>query len=336
MIITASTNGCALNTNINSGGGTDDTVALQTLIDTINADYIANGTPGTLILDGYARLSKNPNNAAPAGLVLKSGVTIDATNGGVFLTANSNCAMLTSVLTGQTISNYDIGIIGGIWNGNGLHQDRWENANSDSPNMWVTGIWLGSTQGLILGGTITIKNSKTFALVLSHIYGGGAANTGHNLITYWDDVTPGYNNQDGIHFWGTIEGFIFDSLTSNGDDDVLGLNTTENITYGDTRRGSTGGHIQDVTIKQLVFGYNGVYPLRGLRLGDAGNEDQTENWLQDITIKNVTGGIGQTYGSNADIWQTYGAVPLNLYIMASYNDSNGSMGDFYVENVYIH
>src|SRR5512139_1795240 len=206
---------CALDTNIDTGGGTDDTTCLQGLIDSI---YAAGG--GTLYLDGYARITNT--------LVLKSNVTIDATGGGVFLTANTNKPMLTTVLSGATKSNDDVAITGGTWNGNATNQARWENNSDVSPNVWVVGIWLGSTDGITLTN-VTIKNSRTFALVLSHSSNITITNYTANW-TVFPDVEGGCN-QDCMHVWGTVENLTVNGITSNGDDDVVALNTTENLTY---------------------------------------------------------------------------------------------------------
>lgn len=256
-ILYASQQGCALNSNIDTGGGTDDTRCLQAIIDQIAARP---GTyKGTLVIDGVALIS-NINEVWPAtttALVLKSGVYIDATNGGVFLASSSNEIMIGNQIVSTTTSARHIGIRGGVWNGNQAHQSKWEQdticcTNGDF-HEWVFGMWFGGYEDLLLEN-ITLRNPRTFSITLSN----GTTTTITNYIAHWDSVDPtiSVNNDDGLHMWGNLNYVTVDNMQSNGDDDTLAFNGCESGAPGDYRRGIPAenyGSTKNVYVNNVLF-----------------------------------------------------------------------------------
>jgi len=215
---------CALNTNINSGGGTADDSCLQ-------ADLDALGTAGggTLYINGYALLTCSKfgttntvdGNTQTTALQTHSNVKIDATGGGVFLQANSN------------------------W----PNQSVYEN-NGPSTNFSVLGFWFGGFNGLTFNN-VTIRNSEAFSALLSN----GTNFVAQNVTTTWDTLCTTTCHHDGMHLWGTLSNLYISNYTNvNGDDDSLPFNTDEGVgsyatatAYLYQRAPWSGGGISNVT-----------------------------------------------------------------------------------------
>lgn len=279
-IIYAKQFGAHLNSNINSGGGTNDAVILQAAIDTLT-----NRGGGTLVIDGVALIN--------ATVVLKSNVKIQVINGGgIFLAPNSNCHMLTTVLTGQTVSNYNVAIEGGVWNGNCDNQNRWVGRDSTSATtQWVCGMWLGSMNGYTLNN-VTMRNSKTFAIILCQSYNGVANNT----TFLWDNAATFGNNHDSFHLFGTLDHLVINGVVSTGgDDDVIGINTDECMPgttagiFEGPQRGTTSAGITNLTVRDVKAHLNGRI-LRVIGYGTAGA------LIDNIDIYNFSGDVG--FGMN--------------------------------------
>jgi hypothetical protein len=237
-VLYASRSGCALDSNINTGGGTDDTAALQAIL-----DLAQDGKPLELVLDGVARIST---------LRVWRNTTIRCMPGaGVFQTAGTNWHILTTGYVLPTEPSHDnIQILGGVWNGNGNNQDRWENADDEPPRLWNCGIWIGWAKNFI-ARDVVVRNAKTFSWVLMQSEGMWI----ENCKSVWDDGGDGAigQNRDGLHFWGTVKNVVVKNFWCNSDDDVLAFNSDENIDYPDPRRGTTGGELRNIVVDGCHF-----------------------------------------------------------------------------------
>jgi hypothetical protein len=237
-IVYASRAGCALNSNINSGGGTDDTAAMQAIL-----DIAQDGLPLEVIVDGVARVST---------LRVWRNTTIRCLPGaGFFQTAGANWHMLTTGYNLPTEPSHDnIQLLGGVWNCNGNNQDRWENADSSSGREWNFGLWIGWAKNFV-ARDVVVRNARTFSWVLMQSEDIWI----ENCRSIWDDGGDGGigENRDGLHFWGSVRNVTVKNFWCNGDDDVLAFNTDENITYPDPRRGTTGGYIRNVLVDGCHF-----------------------------------------------------------------------------------
>ena len=239
----ATTFGAVLNTNINGGGGTDDTIALQT-----GLNFIATSSPtgGTLLIrngvTGYALISGalvgtvNPasGHLQTTALQMTSNVTIDVRNSGVFLATSSNVVMLGNSIIGDqtTPKETNMTVIGGIWNGDGINQSKGELGGNGSVNMYLFGFWFGGFTGSTTGNGVTLKNlevlnAKNFSIMLSN----GDHFTVATTSSVWDSHnSPTDYNHDGFHMWGPLDTGTLSYYTDNsGNDDSVAFNTDEGI-----------------------------------------------------------------------------------------------------------
>lgn len=268
--------GAVLNYNPITRGGTDDRAKLQSAIDTLS-----NRGGGTLVIDGQASIH--------AELVLKSNVKIVGNgigSSGVHLADNSNQNVITttwSPIIGNTvnISIQDITV-----DGNGSHNNRYYNKDSTSVGADANyGILLLGVRGVTLKN-VYLLNAKTFGYMISNwenIYMENCSSI-HSA-----EVVGTSNNHDGIHLLGTGNNLTCIKFRSNGDDDVLALNTNEYLSvnaakYGTTCGATTNLHFIDTkadTARNFLRLY-GVPANPGSRV------------IDNVTFENT---IGYIYGS---------------------------------------
>jgi len=296
-VIYASKHGCALNSNINTGGGTDDTAALQAIL-----DLAQDGKPLEVIIDGVARVST---------LRVWRNTTIRCLSGaGVFQTGGSNWHLLTTGYVLPTEPSHDnISIIGGTWNCNAAHQSKWElnqpnpyNGSSTTINngrIWNLGFWIGWGKNFIMRDVI-IKNSKTYSLALMEL-----ENTViENLQSIWDDGDENLvygTNKDGIHLYGTIKNMLIKNYSCiNGDDDSIAFNTDENMDLGigvglgnliDPRWTGMGGDIYNVTVDGCYLNSTNGIRVIGYANKRGLNGNGINPKIDHIFLKNIYGRI---------------------------------------------
>ncbi len=304
-VILASAYGCALNSNIDTGGGTDDSRCLQ---NALNALGRAGG--GELVLDGVALVSAvNVNGSQTAALQMGSNTMLRCTwNGGIFLAPNSNVLTLSNSIAGNPNAAYqtNIGIRDCTINANGQHQNRYELGKTK--NGWVFGIWFGGVDGLTIGNTI-LRNSTSFAFVLS--------NTRHVSIVdsavAWD---PGYAhpigsgfNHDGLHFFGNNDQtHVIGFRDTNGDDDTIALNTNEGVeNYNDnqkiwqiSRYPWSGGAVTDAYFDDIYFDSDAP-PMNGIRFIGYKTANSSSRLLSNIYFHNVHGVVSAVPMQNKGI-----------------------------------
>jgi hypothetical protein len=324
---------CAVNSSITSGGGTDDSACLQTLLTRLGT---AGG--GKLVMDGVSLISGA--NVTPTGqttaLQIGSNTEIEcAVNGGFYLNNNSNVTMLGNAISGTGYNQTNIRVTNCAFNENGANQSKSELGNTN--NFWVLGMWFGGIDGLTIKGN-TMLNARTFSYTFS---------LAQNVV--FDDNSTiqtagegsGGNNHDGIHFLGPVTNFYAKNYRDVfGDDDAIAFNTDEGVYdyqqmvarggMQPARFPSSGGALQDITI-DTVYVDNGNDALRWIGYG-VGTPT-----VANITLRNIFGnpnnfgsaccgtGVTATGGITVDGWwlgsSTFsednltlppGAAPLNL------------------------
>lgn len=262
-VIYASRSGCFLNTNLSTGGGTDDTA-------TLNAILAKAATLGSLelVIDGPALTT---------GLTIYANTIIRFLPGsGLFLAANSGKPMLENanpkggaVSAGSSSTRF--GYVGGspidsnitICGPGYLNVNRTggsaggENPSQNSSGVYTPGIRITGCSGLVIED-VTIKDSPAFAMQLTNIqyFKIDVVTVLNNPITT--------TNTDGLHLngpcsYGTIRGL---KLTTG--DDAIALNADD-------------GH--------MISGSGGAYP-EYITWGPI-----TDVEVSDVTLTNCSSGI---------------------------------------------
>ena len=214
LSVSARANGAALNSNIDTGGGTDDTAAIQAIID-------APRLPGQtleIVFDGVALVS---------GLVLRSNTTIRGVSGaGFFLKSGSDQAVFrnANMPVGSarnslaSIVDRNISIIGVAINGNQGGQAH------RTVDYWVCGLRLHGVRNLRIYD-VDLKNSRTFGYHIScaenlHMRGG-------STVVPIPGSTPEKLNQDSIHLNGPVNHFVIEGMRLSSWDDAIALNADD-------------------------------------------------------------------------------------------------------------
>jgi hypothetical protein len=210
----ASQCGAVLDSDVYAGGGTDDTDALQAVLD--RATQLGRLH---LVLDGAALISKP--------LKIHSNTTIECPDKscGLFLANGSDCCVLRNAnFDLETIRDRNITILGGVFNHNSPGQahhiegKKWDVPNPD----WASfnGVFASEFYGVehVLMRDVTIANQRTFALLMAN----------------WKHVTmenihidrrerPVGQNQDGLHFFGPGRFLTLRNIRGNSGDDFIAL-----------------------------------------------------------------------------------------------------------------
>jgi len=272
-----------LDSDVFTGGGTDDTDALQAALDEA---LIYGGV--RLIMDGAALIR---------GLKLYSNTTIECLSSdcGFYLADNSNCAVVTNAdWDVYSLNTRNITLIGGTYNNNCLHQEHHVPLNADEQTMkmlevfegthWIYGMEFYGVENLIVRDLI-IRNQRTFAFML----GGFRHCTVENVWLDLQDRIHG-SNQDGFHFWGPGEFLTVKNVGGRVGDDFMNLGPDEH---------DCKSSITDVVVDG-VFLDDAYQAIRLLSRGTGR--------LDRVTIRNVSGGY-HGLGFYINSWftdETYG------------------------------
>ena len=284
-----------LDSDVIRGGGTDDTAALQAVLDRANDQ-----TGIYLIMDGAALVSH---------LVVHSHTTIECLNKscGFFQIAHTNASIIANDNDDSyTLKSRDITVVGGTYNQNCLHQER--QAVSDTPfaKSARKGDYVGEkihcTFGMEFYGVehllvrdVTIRNFRTFAFTL----GGFCHATIENCwLELPDHIQSG--NQDGFHFWGPGRFLTVRNCGGRVGDDFMNIGPDE---------------------RDMVSSITDVL-VDGIFLDDADQAirllSRDKGRLDRVTIRNISG----TYRS------------FGFYIMPWFqDDAVGDFGNIVIENV---
>lgn len=274
-----------LDSDVYTGGGTDDTEALQNIL-----DKAAELGKIHLIMDGAALVR---------GLRLHSNTTIECLNKdcGFYLADQSNCAIVTNYdWDFGCIRTRNISLIGGTYNHNCLNQvhdlpiaqsnmTQEEIKNTAfQERKWIFALEFYGIENLNANG-ITIRNQRTFAFTVG--------NWRHvNIENVWIDLVDRMHaqNQDGFHFWGPGQFLNMRNIGGYVGDDFMNIGPDELDCCSD---------ITDVLIDG-VFLDNADQGIRLLSRG-CGRLDR-------VTIRNVTGTYN-SFGFYINPWfpgETYG------------------------------
>jgi hypothetical protein len=212
--------GAALNSNLNTGGGTDDTVALQRELNAIKG---MGG--GTLVIERPALISAvTVTSTSPASLMVPSHTMVKFLPGaGLFLSASSNCtAMSNADITGSAPwIDSDIWLQGGQINCNGSNQSLRE-LNS-SYNGFCMGLFFSGISNLHLDD-VEVRNPVGFGFLIANYQDAFASR-----CTLWVDTYIGNSVVDGFHLWSGSHFRSYEFWDHNGGGNAIAVNTNEGI-----------------------------------------------------------------------------------------------------------
>jgi hypothetical protein len=205
-----------LDSNVYTGGGHDDTDALQTVL-----DLAKNGDGIHLMMDGAALVT---------GLVIHSNTTIQCLSGdcGFFLAAQSNRAIVTnSGWNPYDLQTRNITLLGGTYNQDSFRQEHHINiddTHQDPYHRLVKGVYALEFYGVehLMLCDLCIRNNRTYAM----------------NIAGWRDVVienirldlpqlQHRQNQDGLHFYGPGQHMVIRNLSGRTGDDIINLSPDE-------------------------------------------------------------------------------------------------------------
>jgi hypothetical protein len=262
-VVKASQVGASLDSNLATGGGHDDTLKLQSVLDRAKS-----GQGVHLVIDGPALIS---------GLNIYSHTTIECTAGaGLFLKDNANRSMVRNGnRTRGKIVDTDIVIRGCLLNGN---RDKQRIGGPMIPAGRYSPIEEGAKtpqSGLQLLGVqrLTLEDLSLIHIRSFGIWIANAKNIHLNKITV-DTGLPPYPytgslkeqqhyvntgvNDDGIHFNGPIQYLLAEHLKLRTIDDAFALNANDGSYDDMTITNEIGpyvgqGPITDVTVRDVTF-----------------------------------------------------------------------------------
>jgi len=276
--ILASQTGAKLNSNIETGGGTDDTAVLQQALD------VASKSGGVrLVVDGAALV---------AGLRIHSNTTIECLNPacGFFQADHSDRLLLTNAhpSTG-VILDRNIQLLGGTYNQNCRNQAHHvpPEVHYSKADYLVVALGFFGVENLLIRD-VTVRDQRTFAF----------------LITNWLKVTmenirlelPGFlhgGNQDGIHVQGPGRFLVLRNIQGRTGDDFIALNGDEE-TVGEKsfmNPHATVGPISDVLVDTVMVD-DAAQVVRIL---------SRQSRLDRIVVRNVTGHY-RSFGFYLSAW----------------------------------
>ncbi len=252
--VVASRSGITLDSDVYNGGGTDQTDAIQAILDKAE-DW------GRLhfIMDGAALVSRP--------LRVHSNTTIECPDRscGFYLADSSNCSVITNAH--QSLDNLldrNITLIGGVYNNNFPAQVH-DRATVDFFSSWVFGMEFYGVEHLTMKG-VTIADQRTFALTMAN----------WKFVDIEDlhvDRRRGKDNQnqDGLHFFGPGRFLTLKNIYGNSGDDFIAIAPDE-VDHKSS--------ISDVLIDGVMLDDAD----QGIRLLCCG-----EGRLDRVTVRNVTG-----------------------------------------------
>ncbi len=194
-----------LNSNVHTGGGDDDTAAIQAVLDRAADENIGIH----LVMDGAALVSH---------LKVHSNTTIECLTKdcGFYQIGGSDTSIVTNYGSDRyTLHTRNITLIGGTYNQNCREQAHHTDAG------WTFGVEFYGVENLLVRD-VTIAEFRTFAFTV-----GGFRNV--MIENVWFDMKHHMNgNQDGFHFWGpgqylTVRnsgGYVSDDIMNIGPDEL--------------------------------------------------------------------------------------------------------------------
>ena len=261
-----------LDSHVINGGGTDDTAALQGVLDRARDGR----TPVRLVMDGAALIT---------GLVIWPNTTIECINPscGFFLADGSNRALLRNGnpdFYTEDKRDKNITLSGGTWNHNARGQEHHielpgdpyeEHLKRNHFSYLVTEckhIFAFEFYGVenIALKDMTVLNQRTYVMLMANFKFATIENVNIVLSDYMSA-----NNQDGLHFWGPGQFLTLRNITGTAGDDFIALAPDE---------ADGKSSITDVMIDGVHLNNSD----QGIRLLSRGTGE-----LDRVLIKNVTG-----------------------------------------------
>lgn len=305
IILRASEGGAALDSNLMTGAGTDDTTALQTIL-----NKASKGRPVHLIIDGPALVR---------GLDVHGNTTIECVQGGgLYLKNGSSRAIIRNAHRSRTsIVDERITVRGCFLNGNREYQPgakpELQFFNNQEPDgTFIAGLEFFGVNDLIIED-ITLWSIRSFALWIANANRIDIRNVtvDHGATS---DTGLQYANVDGLHFNGPVRYLNIDGLKLRSVDDGLALTANDHSKSDLTIANDSGpyvgqGPITDVTISNVIL----MDAVQGLKfLSSTAPIDR-------VIVNNVTG----TLKGN---WLAYIGNFMNP-------DANGKIGSLTLTNV---
>ena len=262
---------CALDSNVINGGGTDDTEALQKILDmALIWGHLH------LIVDGAALVR---------GLRVHSNTTVeclDADCGFYLADGANNCVMRNASFSTGEITDKNIRLSGGTYNHNNLGQSMCFRDEDVFPkgqccSDMLTCMKFFGVENLTVE-KVCIENTKRYAVIMGN----------WKNVVFEDINIPTTNivpatNQDGLHFHGPGENLHIRNIHGRGCDDFIALNTDE---------GDGVSSINGVVIDGVYLD-NAYQAVRLLTKG--------EGVLENVSVKNVFGSVC-AYGFYINQW----------------------------------
>jgi len=259
-LVFASQTGARLDSNVHTGGGTDDTAILQSVLDKVKVSGSLH-----LVMDGAALIK---------GIDIHSNTTIECLNPscGFFLAPQSNRAVIRNAnprLQGERLDK-NIAILNGTYNHNCKEQlhhytDQNQNSTAFGKEVFVIALEFYGVENFTMRH-VTIRNQRTFAMLMGNWFRVTMENIYIDLPDHADA-----QNQDGLHFWGPGQFLSMKNIQGRSGDDFIALAPDEN----DYVSGIT-----DVLIDGVILDNAD----QGIRL-----LSRDEGRLDRVIIKNVTG-----------------------------------------------
>ncbi|MEI6578897.1 MAG: hypothetical protein WCN92_05470 [Eubacteriales bacterium] len=284
---------CAvLDSNVKTGGGTDDTEALQKLLDK------ALEHPLHLVMDGAALVG---------GLVFHSNTTIECLNQscGFYLKDNSTVPLLqNSNQDFYEIKTENVNLYGGTYNFNCLHQEHHgkptdhefdENSIEDFMNYWTFGFRIYGIRNLVIRDVTTV-DQRTFTMMVANFENV----TMDNIDIQLPNILFG-QNQDGLHFWGPGRFLTLTNIKGTSGDDIIALAPDE----GDCKSDITDVLINGLMLKEadqairllsrykgrldrvVIRNVSGEFKSFGFYINPWFHDDKIEGNIGNITFENI-------------------------------------------------
>ena len=270
--VVASRAGIILDSDVYQGGGTDQTDAIQAIL-----DRAPKWGRLHFVMDGAALVSRT--------LKVHSNTTIECPDlsCGFYLADSSNCSVITNANRSmETIGDRNITLLGGVYNNNFPAQVHDRGADIDFFSSWIFAMEFYGVEHLKMKG-VTIADQRTFALTMAN----------WKFVDIEDlhvDRRRGADaqNQDGLHFFGPGRFLTLRNIYGNSGDDFIAIAPDE-VDHKSS--------ISDVLIDGVMLDDAD----QGIRLLCCG-----EGRLDRVTVKNVTGTY-KSFGFIVDPW--FASVP---------------------------
>lgn len=310
-VVYASTT-AALDSNVLTGGGTDDTAAIQAILD-LASDGVTNVE---LVMDGAALVH---------GLHIYSNTTIRCLNRtcGFYLKDQSNVSIVRNAHPSQTVvTDKHIAFIGGTYNGNPTNQTAFLSPDAAGDTI-LHGIALYGVDDAKLSGVLTLYSNfmATMFSFVSNLIIENCENQNYNMLA-----------NDGYHFVGGCSYVTIKDVKGTCGADFIALNATD---YEDRAPGTElwvlrSAPIRHVTIDNVFLqdSRNGIGLVNGSSICDDISINGVHGRAQAyaVSLWNPwstsfdTGYIGTVSINDIDATQTI----ANSCVITIFSETNGS------------